>query len=238
MASDLLRLADLLDHEPNREAVVALWARCYDGLLDTKPYGPALREAVSRFCDSLTEIPTCYDANAGDALLADFQSICVTDANHHERHLSMTYGLEAQHLHSDSAVPGQWASLHGISFGSGVLADRYGVAVKLRYLAYLVAADGVAAPVEKLQLYLERYLLRNVEGLAAEVSAHSGTHFYRELGILIAAYVHELGRRFADGQLDAQRSSDRSDGLAPQSALSRRGGLRSPHNATGVLYDR
>lgn len=231
IARDLLLLADLLDHEPDRESVVALWARCYDGLLEATPYGPELRDAVNRFCDSLTEIPTCFDTDAGDALLADFRRIGVADRDHGGARPSAKRDLDSQNLHAESLALHQWASLHGISADSGLSADGCGVAVELRRFAYLVAADGVAAPADKLQQHLGRCLLDSVDGLAAEVAAHSGTHFFQKLGGLTAAYVHELEQRFASGVLDRPDSTTSQKRTATMHFPDPRGNLRASSGA-------
>lgn len=235
IARDLLLLADLHDHEPDRGAIVALWARCYDGLLEAKPYGATLRDAVNHFCDSLTEIPTCFDAKAGDALLADFRRIRVMGDKQSQAHRTTAYELDAEHLRVEAAAVRQWAAARGIADEPQLWADGDGVAAELRHLAYLVAADGMAAPIDKLAKYLERYLLRSVDGFAAEVAAHSGTHFYQELGILTTAYVHELSQRFDSGVLDRQRSTNRRQRMAKAPALRPHGGLRHPSGATEAL---
>lgn len=235
IARDLLLLADLLDHEPDRESVVALWARCYDGLLEATPYGPVLRDAVNRFCDSLTEIPTCFDTDAGDALLADFRRIGAADRDHGGGRPSAKRDLDSQNLHAESVALRQWASLHGVSTDSGLSADGCDVAVELRRLAYLVAADGVAAPADRLQQHLGRTLLGSVDGFVAEVAAHSGTHFFQKLAILTAAYVHELEQRFASGVLDRPNSTSSRERTATKHFPDPRGNLGASSGAADVL---
>lgn len=231
---DLLLLADLHDHEPDREAVVALWSRCYDGLLEAAPFGPALRDAINRFCDSLTEIPTCFDATADDALLADFRHICVTANTYRESHQRADCDWDEQYRHVQALALHQRASTPSIAAGSGLWADGAGLASQLRHLAYLVAENGVAAPADTLEQYLENHLLLSVDRFAAGVAAHNGTHFYQQLGLLTAAYVHELAQWFSNGVLESQRSPDRRP---PAPELAKTADLQNPRTTTAVSWD-
>ena len=236
IARDLLLLADLHDHEPDRAAVVALWARCYDGLLEAKPYGRAVRDAVNRFSDSLTEIPTCFDADAGAALLADFRRVCATDGESSRGSESAgdwdtdAHGIEAKALH-------HWPAPRGPAAASGLGGDGSDLAAKLRYLAYLVAADGVAAPAQTLKQHLDEHVLSRVEGFVADVVGHSGTHFFQELGVLTVAYLHELGQRCANGELDGRRPPDRPPQSVTASALARQAGLERSDPTAGIRSD-
>lgn len=237
IARDLLLLADLHDHEPDRAAVVALWARCYDGLLEVSPYGPAVRDAVNRFSESLTEIPTCFDKSAGAALLADFRRVCLSGTDQDRAGESAGSKSDTDDLPIEGEAMHRWASLRGIAADSGRRVDGSGLAVRLRQLAYLVAADGIAAPVETLQRYLDERLLRCVDRFVAEVAAHSGTHFFQELGVLTAAYVHELGQRCANRALDWPYSPDRQPRTATAPRVFRQGGLRHTPSAAGIPWD-
>ena len=73
IAADLLLIAGLHDHEADHDAIVGLWARCYDGLMQAGPFSGALRDAISRFCQSLTEIPSYVDDETAATLAADFR---------------------------------------------------------------------------------------------------------------------------------------------------------------------
>jgi len=235
IAEDLLLLADLLDHEPDREAVVALWARCYDGLLEARPYGPVLRDAVNRFCASLTEIPTCFDASAGDALLEDFRRFIGTREVKGGPQPSARGGPAGRKPHPGTTGPGPWGALHDASGKSDLPPEGWGVAAELRHLAYLVAADGVAAPTDTLGLYLNQHLVRSVDVFAAEVAANSGTHFYRELGALTEAYVHELEQRFDSGVMDWMHATTRETPGKTAGRTGPRGDFQAACGATDVL---
>lgn len=207
IAADLLLIAGLHDHEADHGAIVGLWARCYDGLLQAGPFGSELRGAIARFCQSLTEIPSYVDDATAATLTADFRRI--HPAEEPARGARQTRGLEdrAGHTPADVGAVHRWAQRRGHRVEDWRQTAPDQLAMRLRHLAYLVASDGVAAPAAGLHHYLAGQLLDWIDRSVKDMIARSETSLYRDLAVLTAAYAHELERRFGLGLFDSTGSS-------------------------------
>lgn len=200
VAADLLILADLHDHTLQREAIVALWSRCYDGLFALSPCSLTLRKAMGALCQSLTEIPTCFDAATDAALVADYQQIYLGIGTLSGPRRSAWVKVSTDTRAIDSNALHLWGEQRGEPIGRWISDDDADhLVTQLRYLACLVAADGMALPSARLAPFLDQHLLLWIDRFASEVANHGTTHLYRELAALTAVYLHELATLFEHG---------------------------------------
>lgn len=199
IAEDLLLIAGLHDRTPNHDAIVALWSRCYDGLLRAGPFGSELRTAISRFCQSLTEIPSYVDDEIAATLAADFHRTYPPDDPGPGSRPTEDLEDGAGHTAPDVAAMRRWAQRRGHRVAHWRHLDPDHLSTQLRYLAHLVANDGIAAPVSGVHRYLSDRLLDWVEGSMKDMAGRSETNLYRDLAALTAAYIRELEQRFDQG---------------------------------------
>ncbi len=204
LATDLLLIADLHSSPLERDTLLALWAQCYDGLLAHRPCTPELRDSLTTFCQSLTDIPTCFDGQTAQGLRRDFEAIY--GASSHEGHALQsgwdhTSSLDVRHM--DAVALCDWGKRRGFDVNHWSEVGRDHLATQLRYLAYLIAADGIAAPKSRLGETLNHQLLHWIDRFAIWVRAYASTPFYQGLAFLTVNYLHEI-----EGLLDIASGSE------------------------------
>jgi hypothetical protein len=192
MADDLLLLAGLIDRAVRRETIVDLWAHCYDGLLRLDARSSRLRGAVEDFCQALTEIPTCFDRRTSDMLQRDFVRIHGRGGAAGPDRSSSMVADEGDRRIPIGAVC-RWGGRRGhqVTFWS-FEDDGDHLAKQLRYLAFSIAPDGIAAPAETVTDFLDHYLAHCVDDYVAAVDGQASTGLYRTLAALVSAYVAQV----------------------------------------------
>lgn len=197
IAGDLLLLADLHGRALQRDTIVRLWENCYDGLLDLKPCSVALRDAVNAFCKGLTAIPTCFDQQTAELLRRDF--ILVHGPMHSNGDRISMGGWDSQRTtrRIDPDAMGRWAGHHGQHVQSWSLLGDNHLAVQLRWLAYMIAEDGVAAPAASVVQILQQQLLTWIDWFPDQVQNLAESRLYSDLAVLTAAYLHQVEDHFS-----------------------------------------
>ena len=200
IANDLLLLARLHQRPIDRETVVGLWQRCYDGLLQLRHSDSELRRSLNGFCRALTDIPTCFDTATGTTFREDFARLCAATVM-----LSGPTQLDALGQDWDWHVSRQsvdhWIERHGESPDPTTTIEPNRLALELRQIAYLMAADGVATPSARMVEMLGGDYHECLARMAINCESECQTQTYRSLAHLTAAYI-----RFLTGLLDAEVS--------------------------------
>lgn len=214
IADDLLLLAGLIDRELRRDVVLALWAHCYDGLLHVEAPSLRLHRVLDDFCQALTEIPTCFDEHTREMLRSDFLSIHAAVDAQGGQPGSAAPDTDGDEMRIPMATVRRWGERRGHPVaGWPSQADGDRLAIQLRYLACLIAADGIAAPQETVAAFLAQRLSPRVDRFGAAVASCCETPLYRTLAKLIAAYVNEVRSLFEDRPAPLRAQEARPAGL-------------------------
>ena len=191
ITNDLLLLASLHQNPIDRETVVGLWQRCYDGLLQLRHNDVTLRRALNGFCQALTDIPTCFDVATEALFQGDFARLCkaiMTDSGSTE--------IDAVRQDRDRNVSWQsvdhWMKRHGKSADRTLKVEPNPLTAELRHVAFFVAADGVAAPPGRIVELLGCHYHETLERVAIDCETECQTQTYRSLAKLTAAYIRSL----------------------------------------------
>jgi hypothetical protein len=191
IANDLLLFARLHSKPIDRDTVFRLWRRCYDGLLQLQHNDGRLRRALNRFCQALTDIPTCFDAATETAFQVDFaQLVKVFETNAGSTQID-SHGQDRVRPIDWPAITG-WMERRGESPDAMALKALNPLALGLCYTAFLMAADGVAAsPMCLAELPGPRHRAI-LDRIATDGEAMCQTETYRSLAGLTAAFTLNL----------------------------------------------
>jgi hypothetical protein len=197
VAADLLRLAELQDRALRREAVLGLWADCYDGLLGMTPDSAEANAALDLVCRGLTDLPTYLDAASLGVLAEGYADI-------YDNAVCGGRPVESAWVEAPSgAKPPPRSSVqdwmqrysYAPAAGDGRTADH--LVNQLRFLAHLVAAERANAAGDEVTQFMDQHLLCWIDRFADRVGRRSSVRLYQGLAVLTAVYVRALRDQLA-----------------------------------------
>jgi TorA maturation chaperone TorD len=189
VVGDLLLLADLHGSPLERRSLTALWARCYDGLLQLPPCSGQLRADLSAFCACLTEIPTCFDSASATLLARDFEQLY---AGPSARERSRYFASRPLYDRSEVQALCRWGRGRGLAVDTWSEREIDPLTMLLRMLAYRLAGDGGAIQRAELRELLDREVRECLEPFVDLIAARAATRFYRDLSAVTASYLGDL----------------------------------------------
>ncbi len=192
VAEDLLALAALHARPLEPDVIMALWRDCYHGLLGLQLHSAELRQAVNLLCMGLTDIPTCLDKNALDALSTAHRQIYTDDRLGARPFESVWCDSGNSDQQESVGKIAEWQRRFDFTPRESFEHGPDHLVSELQFLAHLASNESGPAPLAELVHFLDQHLLRWVDRFALRVCECSQARWYQGLAALTAAYLNEL----------------------------------------------